>query len=119
MKDQQFLFDCEPTGTNQYGTPLSRKSDPETSKEAAAKLNTGQARKCFLEGLANCGRPSTANEIAIEFKGAMMQETIRKRAKELVNDGLVEIDGKRTCLFTNRSATTYKLTEKGRNELGS
>lgn len=107
MNDQKFLFDCLPGRVSQYGSQISRKSDPETSKEAGGRVNVGEAKKLFLEGLRNCGIPSTANEVAIEFRSEMMQESIRKRAGELVKDGVIEVTGKRKCKQTGNSCQTY------------
>lgn len=117
MSKQTLMFDMgEPEPIGHHGYPIARKSDPETSKEAAEVFDAKAAKKAFIIGLHNCGRPSTANEIASEFKGEMQQETIRKRALELVRSGFVSKCDKRPCLITGVTATTYQLTEKGRNE---
>lgn len=116
MSDYQTTMFGEPEPIGHHGYPIARKSDPETSKEAAEVFDLKSAKSCFIVGLHNCGRAATANEVAIEFDGKMQKETIRKRAKELVRDGFIEIVGERKCLDTGVNATTYKLTKEGRNE---
>lgn len=107
MGKQQTLFDSAPEPKNHYG--YARKTDPETSKQAIDQDAVLDARSQFLRGLKSLGRPSTANEIARNGAERRMIETVRKRAKELVKSGHVREAGKRKCIFTGKSATTYEL----------
>ena len=111
---QKTLFD-EPAGVNQYGYPISRRTDPVTSHEAAdaemPRLKTHQAMFCTaLEGLGE----ATANEVASKardiFRG-VSHETVRKRARELERLGRIEAVGKRQCRCTRRNATVWRLVQ--------
>ncbi len=85
--------------------PLSRATDPQTSRDAepdAFQLNVAQS--VFLERL-RWGGQMTAQEVAAG------DETIRKRAKELVRAGLIIEAGVRRCKRTGKKATTYKVKQ--------
>lgn len=98
------LFDNPPK------TAIARRSDPKSSHDAAAaiapKLKGLQALFYdTLKGWSNI--PRTANEVAAKaipystgervFKTMQRRESLRKRAKELVNAGIIRECGKRHC----------------------
>jgi hypothetical protein len=101
-----------------FDTPakLSRKSDPITSQKSAAETEKklGTLHQSFLCSLAILRRNSTANEIAANCVGldGGSHESYRKRAKELVRDGLIEECGERACEITGKTAMTYKLKDR-------
>jgi len=79
----------------------ARASDPETSHAGAEWMTSKRARLHF-EFLRRLGNGvKTANEVA------QGDESIRKRAKELVDDGSICVIGRRKCLVTGQMATTY------------
>ena len=101
---QQFLFDVGPQRVNQYDVPI------EVPVESLTKELVGHYRKLFLESLQASSRPLTANEVAFEHTGGdVVRESIRKRAKELVDLGLVVVCEKRQCLVTGKTVTTYAM----------
>ncbi len=93
-------------GVIEYQTPISRRDDKETSKQAereiAHKLNG--LRKEFVLKLIELNCPSTANEVA---RGV---ESVRKRAGECVEAGWLSECGKKVCNVTGKTATAYWLS---------
>ena len=91
---------------------LSRKSDPITSQKSAAETakKLGPLKEAFLLGLRFL-KEATANEVATDcvLQCGGITESYRKRAKDLVRDGLIEECGERACEVTGKTATTYKL----------
>ena len=93
---------------------ISRTSDPLTSHESASdtapKLNEIQSRmlSAFRRG------PLTANEAAglCLQAGGGCRETLRKRAGELREKGLIEECGSRKCKVTGKRARTFKAVAK-------
>lgn len=94
-----------------YGTtdhmPLfdvpARASDPQTSHDGAKSIASKRQllRSKFVARVREIGMPCTANEVA---RG---DESLRKRAGELVDDGLLAVTGTRKCSVTGKSASTY------------
>lgn len=80
-----------------------RKSDSPTSKESAKTVEPKLAglRVEFVRRLREIGEPSTANEVA----GG--NESLRKRAKECVELGLVNVLGTKCCRVTGQKAAIY------------
>tara|TARA_R100001163_G_C5020190_1_gene163216 strand:+ start:652 stop:1023 length:372 start_codon:yes stop_codon:yes gene_type:complete len=87
---------------------LSRKNDPQTSKDSAKQIMsaTGRLRETFLQRLKQMPNGATANEIA---RG---DESVRKRAAELQRLGLIEVTGKRRCSISNKVCQIYKLAKR-------
>jgi hypothetical protein len=117
------------TKTTQYGQPvtkspkqLARSTDPITSKIAAATtvacgLNENQA--LFVATLRKSVVPLTASEVAekaveindlAKVQQAMSKrESVRKRAKELVDLGWIKVCESRECKVTGHAAQTYEV----------
>ena len=106
MKQLSF-FDAEHEADLDAKRGLARRTDPDTSHEAAAKLKTDTLRSIFLERLKKLGE-ATANEVA------QGDESVRKRCKELLDDGLIIVVGKRRCRVTNNTARTFRVNEGAR-----
>lgn len=113
---QLSLFDSSPLPTNQYGytieSKLARSSDKPTSQDAAADIlsKLPDLQRFFVEGLIALGQPSTAREVAEHCRRigwVKESESVRKRAKELVNAGVVTEAGERECYETGKAATLY------------
>jgi hypothetical protein len=108
---QKTLFDDAVTAT-QSPPRIARKSDPATSHKAAAEVNLNLAQVRFVNGLRLLpGSQGTAQEVAalVASLAEIRTETIRKRAKELVNAGVIADAGTRPCRITGKSATVYRL----------
>ena len=118
---QLSLFDNEPTGFGIYGNPLSRRTDPPTSKNAEARVDLVGNYKLFFDALSKAKYPMTAQEVAadaIEIDGSIpvgsalaKRESIRKRAKELVDRGVIRVNGSRVCQVTGNESTTYEVIQ--------
>lgn len=96
-------------------TKLSRRADPITSQKSAAETakRLGPLKESFLLGLRFL-KEATANEVATDcvLQCGGITESYRKRAKDLIRDGLIEECGERACKVTGKTATTYKLKER-------
>lgn len=73
----------------------------------------GERQKMVYEYLANCENGATAKEISInlyrEKKVASPERnSVHPRLNELVSLGLVEVVGKKTCIYTERKVAIYK-----------
>lgn len=109
------LFDTDEVTTTV--APIARHSDPITSQQSAAETEKklGTLHQSFLCGLSRLSPHApdgscTANEVAAhcaELDGGMA-ESYRKRAKELVDAGLIEQAGERRCEITGKSAMTFR-----------
>lgn len=76
-----------------FGAAPARRSDPETSRTAMFNLN--RAQRLFIKGIRLAGGVATAKKAAeLSCPSDMEQETIRKRAKELVIAGVIVGDDK-------------------------
>jgi hypothetical protein len=116
---QLSLFDNDSAGTGIYGNPLSRRSDPETSKKAEARVDLVGNFKLFVDALSKSNYPQTAQEVAadaIPFDPEIpvgttlaKRESVRKRAKELVNRKVIRVKGTRICQVTGNESTTYEV----------
>lgn len=108
------LFDMTPLGFDHYGRPVSRRDDPPTSKQAAEEIKPALSglRELFYETLKQSNKPLTANEVAMRANETSVfanRETIRKRAKELVEQGWIEPSGATICSVTGKTASTYEV----------
>ena len=83
---------------------LSRKADGATCRNGAAhaEQNLGKWQQEFLEVLRRCATPATAQEVAAG------NESLRKRAAELVRLGYARVAGVRRCRVTNQKASVYE-----------
>ena len=94
---------------------LSRSCDPVTSQIAAeeVQLKLGRLHGFFMESMQQLGR-ATANEVARHAASVSgeREESIRKRAKELVRGGRIVEDGVKVCRVTGKLATAYIKQEK-------
>lgn len=107
------LFDLSPVQVNQYGSPMSRRTDPATSKQGAKHIATKRGSLCalFVDALRKNLRPMTAAEAAIfalPVSKPSRLESLRKRAKELVAAGLIRVAGSRKCRVTGKMAQAYE-----------
>lgn len=125
--NQPSLFDHEPLPVSQYGTPiepksLARRTDPETSKQAARSVaaDLSETQRLFFTTLKKFTYPATAQEVAeaairiesIDQVSAVMskRDTLRKRAKELVDKGWIVQREPRECRVTgSNNSTTYEV----------
>lgn len=111
MTEQLFL-DYSGTRPEQ----LARRSDPATSKQAARRLTPKLGTIKYKLWTTADGTPRTARELAelaVSKHGGEV-ETFRKRAKELVDEGLLTAGPARECRHTGEKATTYY--QPGANE---
>lgn len=87
--------------------PIARSTDPATSHDAAATIDTGSLQGRCLAVLVG---DMTANEIAhaasAKFYG--MPDSYRKRVHELVRKHLAESCGERRCQITGINAAVYR-----------
>jgi hypothetical protein len=104
--------------TNQYGFPLedrrpiARESDPETSHAGASHVRPKLVglRAAFHDVLQVLGK-ATANEVAAAAVGTGLvtnSESVRKRARELVDLGLIRVVGSRPCSVTGCAADVFE-----------
>lgn len=102
------------TDDAQLGPLFARPSDPITSQIAAADLETRLSglRAKFVAGVAKLGT-ATAKEAAKAVGGENAEyiESIRKRAKECVELGVVRIAGKRQCAISGNASQVYEVVE--------
>lgn len=122
MNHQQSLFDM-PAESESIRDPrkIARRTDPDTSHQAAQSIaaELSKSQTLFYETLkAWGGIPRTANEVAaraIPIDRSPIQplfrkrETLRKRAKELVDLGLIRASDSRPCMVNGNPATTYEV----------
>lgn len=116
MATQQSLFD----GVDLMVNPLSRKSDPATSREAAKRMvETGKLtcdKERVLRALrtwyAATGEPITAGELAHEYSigpsDAEGYSVCHKRLPGLREDGLVETCEARECRIRKNRCQTWR-----------
>jgi hypothetical protein len=104
---QRTLFDPPPN--------IARKSDPQTSQQSAAETEKklGRYKAVFLQSLRHL-KSATANEVAQDcvLLNGGVTESYRKRAKELLTDGLIEECGERRCEITGKNCRTFSTERK-------
>lgn len=93
---------------------LARRSDPQTSHQAATEIETklNPVQTLVMECAVLSGESFTAREIAEVCKqrgGAADTETYRKRCRELVNLNQLRELEVRTCQVTGKKATTFEV----------
>jgi len=95
---------------------LARQDDPVTSKAAAEDIRPKLSglREAFVLALADLGGgPCTAREVAERAKEMGLHketESVRKRASELEELGLIQCQELQRCKHTGRPAEGWKLT---------
>lgn len=116
-----FGFDPEDRRVNQYGfpvedrRPIARESDPQTSHDGASHIRPKLVglRAIFHETLKALGK-ATANEVAAAAVGAGLvanPESVRKRAKELVDLHWIKVVGSKPCSVTGCAADVFECCE--------
>lgn len=123
MSGQGFLFDCEPGRTNQYGTPISRKTDPDTSKEAGEKVNVGEQEQQVYQWLASYQKEKATEptnwELAVYVDSISetrmnvdkVYDIIHKRMAGLVRKGRVKVTGSRKDIFKDTNMQTRAIAK--------
>jgi len=108
--EQLTLFDDE---------RISRKKDPQTSKQAAREMHTKlpKTQQALFAVFSRSVSALTANEAAeIAVKGLTdvraNVETFRKRTHELVRKGLIRECGTRCCLITGKNVAQYRACDE-------
>lgn len=89
----------------------ARMNDPATSQIAAQEVATKLVglRADFVCGLRLLGGRGTANEVAVAVTRIPTKaESIRKRAKELVEAGVIRVIGDRECMVSGKRAQVYE-----------
>jgi hypothetical protein len=109
----------------QYGVQvepaLCRRTDPETSQQAAAQVASGLgAKQAEFVAALRALRQATAAEVAAyavplevgqTTAGLCRRETIRKRASELVKLGWIRAVGSKKCDITGNAASVYEVVK--------
>lgn len=95
---------------------IARITDPDTSHIAAGSVCSKLVglRLEFLRGLDLCGGIATANEAAAAISSDHShRESIRKRAKECVDNGRAcVLEVRRKCKVTGNMCRLYQLVRK-------
>lgn len=106
--------------------PRARKTDPQTSREAAAsvdKRRVSDTHKLILRIFASAGELCDLDlEVVYQGRRAaapglypeISDSGLRTRRSELVNGGLLADSGRKTTLPTGRKAILWKITDEGR-----
>jgi hypothetical protein len=95
----------------------ARASDPQTSKDGAAKvsLKGDGLRALFVMGIKRLGGKATAKEISEAMSNNNVKaESIRKRAKECCDLGMVEVVGTRKCKVSGENCQVYSVKQTPR-----
>jgi hypothetical protein len=96
-------------------TRIARRTDKETSHDAAAETDVklGKLQSACLDVMRVSRTPMTATEVAetAAHNRGGMQESYRKRLRELVRIGAAVECEPRECSITGKRATTYKAKE--------
>jgi len=96
----------------QWAESRVRKSDPDTSKQAAdgIALIFNQLESEFMAALRELAE-ATSNEVAAKVAGSNFarRNSIRRRASDLVAKHAIEEAGIRPCEVTGKKATVYRV----------
>jgi predicted transcriptional regulator len=104
-----------PPAGSLWAAPLARRTDPATSKAAAAAIvpKLGELQRAVLEAVRLYpGR--TRNELARIHDWHPSE--VSKRLPELERQGLVTRGPERVCTATGRACATWTATERARGE---
>ncbi len=99
---------------SQLGPLFARRTDPETSQESAdaTELRCSHLRAKFVEGCRKRGGSATAKEAGYAITAnPELAESIRKRARECVELGVVRIAGKRQCAISGNASQVYEVVK--------
>ena len=89
-------------------SPASRRTDPQTSHEAEASVNSG-ARQRQMHKLAELIREHpdlTGNELSLH--GVLTERQISRRLNDARENGLIKVSGERPCSISGRSARIWR-----------
>ena len=116
-RDQPTLFDFAKS-TAVVDPPASRKSDPATN-HAAEPLTSNRRylRGLFLDQVYQSPEPLTAGEIAARASSiheGVIAESVRKRAKELVDAGEIVVVGERKCTVSGKLCRVFGVRRRER-----
>lgn len=115
MKD--LLGDKPPPWANHRGEPVARRTDPETSHAAAARIKpiAGTDRERVLRAHARCPEGLSDYELADILE--RQQNSVGKRRTELRDAGLIEATDMRRLAPSGSKAIVWRITERGRAAL--
>jgi hypothetical protein len=102
----------------EYIETLARSSDPLPSDLAAKKvrIRIGDLHHEFMDALRKLGQ-ATSNEVAASVSSDYSRiNSLRRRASDLVQEGLIRNVGRRTCTVTGNSATVYQCVYPGERD---
>ena len=90
---------------------LARRSDPATSKQAAAEIlpHLGELQQMVVDALRGHGGRTATELTALEGIGDPRR--YNRRLTELVRSGIVTVGAVRPCRVTGKTARTYWLVE--------
>ena len=94
-----------------FGTPafkLVRKEDPDTSKDAAEKVDTTRLEQLVYEAIAKHPNGCIADDVMTHFPNHGVQ-TISPRYAPLIRKGFIEDTGERRKSSTGRSQRVMKI----------
>lgn len=122
--NQQTLFGDTTEAKGSYGEPIARRIDPETSHEAAAKVDVSTNELLFLKTINRFRHlDMTAKEVAAQSREYTSEEkvtvtdskreTVRKRASGLEKKWLISRTGSRPCKITGNRSSVYQITKLG------
>ena len=84
------------------GCALARRTDPQTSQEAADSVKTAPLERMVLEAIKTSERGCTADELAIKLPSIPMN-TLTPRFAALIRKGLIKDSGERRNGKSGRS----------------
>lgn len=81
-------------------------------------VELGERQKLVYETLKQWRGGATAKELSVQLheQGKVMsneRNSVHPRLNELINLGLVKTDGKKTCQYTDRKVSIYKIVYIG------
>ena len=94
-----------------FGTPafkLVRKEDPDTSKDAAEKVDTTRLEQLVYEAIAKHPNGCTSEEVMAHFPNHGIQ-TISPRYAPLIRKGFIEDTGERRKAKNGRSQRVLRV----------
>jgi hypothetical protein len=110
MKDNTAFPEISPLG-------MSRTHDPDTSKEAASKVNVNQREQDVLDALASLGGDGTCDEVtelcAMVYKRDEVPSNFSPRIAQLRSKGLIADTDKTRKSRQGRAQKVVRLTFEG------
>lgn len=115
MSDHQLSMFEQSVTQYESRVDVMRTTDPETSYQAGKSCDVARCENIFLRTL-RLLKEATAYEIA-DYQGEWPDdESIRKRAGRLKQDGLIEVIGTKKG-ENGRSRELFRITDKGRRAI--